>query len=124
MVRAVNSAGSSAFTSKSNATASCPKVLKSGEIIEDTELQPEESLQTIKLYPNPSSDGLFYLSLPAETTLPVTLRMFTASGQKVIQKELYDLNNTIQTENLKTGIYFITVYTNGNLQKLKLQIKK
>ena len=123
MVRAVNSAGSSALTSKANATASCPTTLKSGEIIEDTELQPEESLETIKLYPNPTSDGLFYLSLPSKTTLPVTLRMFTASGQKVMQKELYDLNNSIQTENLKTGIYFITVYTNGNLQKLKLQIK-
>ena len=123
MMRAVNSAGSSAWTSKANATASCPTVLKSGEMIEDAILQPEEPLQTIKLYPNPTSDGLFYLSLPSETTLPVTLRMFTASGQKVLQKELYDLNNTIQTENLKTGIYFITVYTNGNLQKLKLQIK-
>jgi hypothetical protein len=40
----------------------------------------------------------------------------------MLEKELYDFSNTIKTENLKKGVYFITVYTKGKLQTLKLQI--
>jgi len=122
MVRAINAAGSSAWSSKANATATCVSTLKSAEITDNLDLIPQNSSQNIKLYPNPATNGIFYLNLPDETTLPVTMRVFNATGQKVLQKELYDLNNTIQTENLKTGIYFIMVNTKEGTQKLKLQI--
>ena len=122
MVRAINAAGSSAWSSKANATATCTSTLKSAEITDNQELLPQQTTQNIELYPNPSTNGIFYLNLPGETTLPVIMRVFNATGQKVLQKELYDLNNTIQTENLKTGIYFIMVNTKDGVQKLKLQI--
>jgi len=112
-VRARNAAGNSAFSNKANATASCQAILKK-----------EQAPLNIQLFPNPSNEGLVHLILPGETIFPVILKIYSLSGQTVLQKELNDYNNTITTEDLINGMYILSIYTNGKTHNLKLQINK
>ena len=113
-IRAGNASGNSSWSNNASATASCNTASKSEEVLEES----------IKLYPNPASNGLFYLDLPAETAFPVILEMYSLAGQKILQKELTDYKNTIETSGLKSGMYILSVNCNGKVQKLKLQINK
>ena len=47
-----------------------------------------DSWESINLYPNPATNGVFYLDLPAETAFPVILEIYSLTGQKVLQREL------------------------------------
>lgn len=122
-IRAINSAGNSAYSNTASATASCT-TLKSGEIAESADLKPEAVSKSIKLFPNPVNNGWFNLSLPAEITFPVTFIMNSMTGQKIMQKELTKNNNIIETSGLKNGMYILTVQSNDGLQTMKLQIDK
>jgi hypothetical protein len=122
MVRATNTAGSSTWSNKANATASCPATLKSGELTEASDLPAEEKAMGFRLYPNPVTSGIFFLQLAAETTFPATLSIYSASGQKMVVQELYNFNNTIQTTNFKNGIYLVNVSTKEGKQTIKLYI--
>jgi len=112
-VRAGNSSGNSSWSNNSNATAYCNTASKSEEVAE-----------SITLYPNPANYGLFYIDLPAETSFPVILEMYSLTGLKVLQKELNDYSSTIEIYGLKKGMYIISLNSNGKLHKLKLQINK
>jgi hypothetical protein len=112
-VRAVNSAGNSAWSNTANSTALCNTASKSEEIVDN-----------INLYPNPATNGVFYLELPTETEFPSILEIYSLTGQKVLQKKLNDYLNEIETSGLKNGLYIISVNRNGKIQKLKLQINK
>jgi hypothetical protein len=112
-IRAGNSSGNSSWSNNASATAFCNAASKSEEVVE-----------SINLYPNPATNGVFYLDLPAEITFPVILEMYSLTGQKILQKELTDYSNTIETFGLKNGLYIISVNSNGKVQKLKLQINK
>ncbi len=122
-VRAKNSVGYSAYSNTASATATCT-TLKSGELAESADINSESAIESIKLFPNPVYGGWFNLNLSAETNLPVTVIMNSITGQKVLQKELKDYNNIIETNDLKNGIYILTVQSNGEIQMLKLQINK
>jgi hypothetical protein len=122
-VGAKNSAGNSAYSNTASATASCT-TLKSGELAVIVDLMPEAVHESIQLFPNPVSEGWFNLHLPAETTFPVTLIMNSVTGQKVMQKELYNNSNVIETAGLGNGMYILTVQSQGDIHKLKLQINK
>jgi hypothetical protein len=105
-----------------NITASSAKSLS---------LQPEnatenisEVISEISLFPNPVTNGVYYLNLPDGTVFPAVLQMFTINGQKVMQMELKDCSNTIKTEGLINGLYILSVQFNGKVQKLKLQINR
>jgi predicted phage tail protein len=121
-VRAVNAAGNSAFGNIANATASCITATKSGEFAEFAGTNPEVIAKSIKLYPNPSTDGWINLNFPAETQFPVTIRVFTVTGEKVLQKELFDYSNTIEITGLKSGMYILTIHSKKDIQYLKLQV--
>jgi hypothetical protein len=112
-VKAVNSAGSSEWSNKANATAICPTTLQLGE-----------ELERMQIFPNPLTSSEFTLRLPVGTLFPVKLQMYSMTGQMVMQKEISNYNNPIETEGLKNGIYIVTVLLNGEIQKLKLQISK
>jgi hypothetical protein len=122
-VRAKNPAGNSAYSNTASVTATCT-TLKSGELAESADINTNPVTESIKLFPNPVSEGWFNLNLSAETKLPVTLSMNSITGQKVLQRELKDFNNIIETAGLKNGMYILTVQSRGNIQKLKLQINK
>jgi len=120
-VRAINSSGNSAWSNISSATVSCT-TLKSGELAESVDLKPETVTESIVLFPNPVSFGWFNVNLPTETTFPVILVMHSVTGQKVMQKELYENNNVIETAGLKIGMYILTIQSKSDIYKLKLQI--
>jgi hypothetical protein len=121
-VRAVNSAGNSAWSNTAFSTATCNITTKSGELIQSNDVKQEGISESIILYPNPVTDGEFYLNLPDITLFPALLQIFSMTGQKVMQMELYDCSNTIKTGGLKNGLYILTVMINGKVQNLKLQI--
>jgi hypothetical protein len=123
MVRAVNSAGKSSLSNKVSATAVCA-TQKSLNVAPEANAKSEEIVQRIKLFPNPATTGEFYLNLPDSTIFPATLQMFSMTGLKVMQIELNDCNNTINTESLINGMYIISVQYNGKVEKLKLQINR
>jgi hypothetical protein len=50
--------------------------------------------------------------------------MYSLTGLKVLQMELNDFLNSIETSGLKNGMYILNVTSNGKVQKLKLQINK
>ncbi|MFZ4707468.1 MAG: fibronectin type III domain-containing protein, partial [Bacteroidales bacterium] len=121
-VRAVNSAGNSAFGNIANATASCITAAKSGELVGYADLQTQAVTKSIKLYPNPSTDGWINLNFPAETKFPVTIRIYSVTGQKVMQKEIYDFSNSFETAGLKNGMYILSIQGKKDIQNQKLQI--
>ncbi len=122
MVRATNSAGSSTWSNKANAIASCPATLKSGELKEAADLFTEETNTGIRLFPNPVTSGEFFLNLADGTTFPALLSIYSSTGQIMLEKELYNFDNTIQTANLKNGIYILRISTKERKQTIKLQI--
>ena len=74
----------------------------------------DEILSEFKLYPNPVKNGEIKLQIPKEiTNFNVTIS--NVLGQKVYQKEVtsnYDNLHKVNTTNLDSGIYFVTVSTN------------
>jgi len=112
-IRARNSSGNSSWSSIAYATASCATASKSEEVVEN-----------IKLYPNPATEGPFFLDLPAETSFPVILEVYSLIGLKVLQRELTENSNTIETSGMKNGMYILSFNINGKVQKLKLLINK
>jgi hypothetical protein len=105
-----------------NINASAPKnmVLKANIAAENI----SESISEVSVFPNPVTDGVFYLKLPDGTAFPAVLQMFSITGQKVMQMELNDCSNTIKTEGFIKGLYILSVQSNGAVQKLKLQINR
>ena len=83
-----------------------------------------EVITEVSLFPNPVSDGEFYLNLPDNTVFPVVMQIYSMTGNKVMQMELKDCRNTIKTESLINGLYVISLNCNGTVQKLKLQISR
>jgi hypothetical protein len=112
-IRAGNTSGNSSWSNNASATASCTTASKSEEVAE-----------TVKLYPNPAANGLIHIDLPDETSFPVMLEIYSLTGIKVLQKELNDNRNTIETSRLNNGLYIISLNNNGMVKKLKLQINK
>jgi hypothetical protein len=96
--------------------------MKQGNAQSDYSLDIEKG--DIRISPNPVTNNLFNLSLPAGTNFPSQLQLFSLTGQKVLDKELHDYSNAIETSNLKNGIYILSVSINGEVKKLKLQIMK
>jgi fibronectin type 3 domain-containing protein len=110
-VRSVNSTGTSGWSNTASATAKCTQSMM-------TEGEPNRAM----VFPNPVKDGFFNLNLPSETEFPVVVQIYSLTGQKVMQKEVNDYNNTIETSNLKNGMYIVAVYINGEVQQFKLQV--
>jgi len=110
-VRSSNSTGTSAWSNTASATARCI-----------SNMQPEVELSLATVFPNPVTEGFFNLSLPAETEFPVVVQIYSISGQKIMQKEVNDYSNTLETSNMINGMYIVAVYINGEVQKFKLQV--
>jgi hypothetical protein len=110
-VRSVNSTGTSGWSNTASATAKC----NSGMVSKG---EPNR----VMVFPNPVKNGFFNLNMPSETEFPVVVQIYSLSGQKVMQKEVNDYNNTVKTSNLKNGMYIVAVYINGEVQQFKLQV--
>jgi hypothetical protein len=89
-----------------------------------TATEPEVTVERINMYPNPVNSDIIYLQLPAETSFPVKLKIYSLSSQLVMLKKMNEFDNTIDTFGLKNGFYIISVNINGKVQNLKFQINK
>jgi len=112
-VRAINTAGSSAWSNKANAMAKCPSA--------NTMITGSEE---IRLYPNPVAQGALHLDLPLETELPVTMQVYSMSGMRVLNQELNNHANEISTESLVNGVYIVLISGNDTVQKFKIMVNK
>ena len=71
--------------------------------------------QPIKVYPNPIGEALFI-----ETEHPVKILLYDALGRIVLQKNLSQGKQSINTEYFATGIYFLRMEKENEVQVLRL----
>lgn len=88
----------------------------------------EKSFIDMNLYPNPSNKGNVTMALELEKNALVEVVLMNKLGQNV--KTIFNgnatkgLNNiTFNTENISSGIYFVTTYVNGSGVAKKLVIQ-
>lgn len=110
-VKATNAIGSSTWSPKANATASC---LKSG-----SELTMEPATMP---YPNPVTNGWFNLNLNSGYSFPATIQIFSLTGQKVMDRQLFESTNTIDTRSIPNGFYLLSVRSLNQTASFRLQI--
>lgn len=110
-VTALNSSGTSAPGNIASAVANC-----------SSPMSPAGELSKAKVFPNPVKDGFFSLSVPFETELPVVVQIYSMSGQKVLEEEITDYHTTIETADMKAGMYIVALNLKAEVQQLKLQI--
>jgi len=77
-----------------------------------------QKTNNIQLYPNPTTD-VFYINTDSNAQVEV----FSILGQKVLQKNIANSNNSVSVDHLKSGVYMVKVTQNGNTITKKL-IKK
>ena len=70
----------------------------------------EELNTTFKVYPNPAQNDYVYI----QSSLPIKdYKLYNSIGKIIFQDHIADLTEfTLNTENLKPGIYFITIENN------------
>jgi len=94
-------------------------------IIDSTLGIQDELLSEFVLYPNPVNNDEIKLRMPKEIT-DFNVTISNVLGQKVYQKEVisnYNNLHKVNTSNLKSGIYFVTVSTNLGMATKKMIIQ-
>ena len=79
-------------------------------------LNESEKKTEIKLYPNPAKENFQIQSKTAVDTIEI----YNELGQHVFTKNEIESNEFISVEQLRSGIYFVKVYSNDTVQTLKL----
>ena len=85
----------------------------------------DEILSEFVLYPNPVKGGEIKLNVPREIT-DFNVAISNVLGQTVYENKIndnYNTAHTINTSNLKQGIYFVTVSTNLGMATKKMVIQ-
>src|SRR5699024_9081911 len=67
-----------------------------------------QKTNNIQLYPNPTTD-VFYINTDSNAQVEV----FSILGQKVLQKNIANSNNSVSVDHLKSGVYMVKVTQNG-----------
>ena len=77
---------------------------------------------TVAIFPNPSANGIFQLSL---SNLPTGahLKVFDALGRVVFEKDVNEMITTINLSHLSKGIYLASIELNGTLVKRSLVVE-
>lgn len=92
--------------------------------ISNTPVAINEINANLNIYPNPSNNGLYYLSLSKNFTNTV-LKVNNIEGKTIlIKNNVFDGITEINLQNSENGIYFIDVLTNKNQILRKKIIKK
>jgi hypothetical protein len=75
-----------------------------------------------KIYPNPATD---YLHIDFEESPPqgAIVSIFDCIGKKVLSKQLTDQQNTIELQNLYSGVYFVQIKSKNNKETHKIVVK-
>lgn len=109
-VRCKNTAGVSAWSNKANALVSCNTIIK-------TALQEQKVL----LFPNPAVNEI-NVQLPNSFTLPVTLDIISALGQKVYSTQINNYTTKIPTDRLTSGVYVVQLRNGDIAEAIKVVI--
>jgi len=78
-------------------------------------------LLQFSMYPNPSN-GQVTLQLPSDIK-KARVTVFDYLGKTLIQKNIEYSNNTLNTSNLSTGIYFVRIQTVSKIGTKKLAVR-
>lgn len=74
------------------------------------------------IYPNPA-DAIINVKLENSSELPVTISISNISDNTVLTETIYSNNYTIDTKNLNSGIYFITIRSKSQKSTQKIIIE-
>ena len=80
------------------------------------------STTTVRVYPNPITDGTFSVVLHDATT-PAHYSLVNVMGQEVQSGALEALHNTVAVGSLQQGIYLLQVHQEGKVFTTKLILK-
>jgi hypothetical protein len=87
------------------------RIFANGISVLDVETPP---VQKIVMYPNPATNMLhFSTSLDA-------IKIYDVSGKLIKEYATYQASTPLYIQELKSGMYFISVQHNGNVQTIKL----
>ena len=76
----------------------------------------------VRVFPNPSSDGLFSLSILDNSEIKI-ISVFDSAGRKIISKTTRKITSQINLSNFSSGMYFVSIQSDNHIQTLKI-IKK
>lgn len=79
----------------------------------------QNEIAGLKIYPNPVSNGVLHIE--SNLNLERTISLFDVLGKQVLSTTTS--NNTINTANLKSGIYILKITENGKTSTKKLVVK-
>lgn len=84
----------------------------------------EKDSKAISLYPNPSKDGIFYIK-SAEEVSEVTIVVSDISGRLLSEFKKNNFNSSliVDLSNQPSGIYIISLFSNGKLSTSKKAIR-
>jgi hypothetical protein len=76
----------------------------------------------VKVYPNPSNDGVFNITLG--TVSNAVVRVYNVLGETLLTKNINSKTTTLDLSYLKTGCYFVSIANGKENQTKKLVISK
>ena len=95
---------------------SAPSIAFNSNFSKDDEATIEIG-QTISLYPNPTSDGKFFVDLSNITYENIVLDVLDANGRVVYNTRVIDNSDSqvaVVLENAEVGVYHVRIVTNNN----------
>lgn len=78
----------------------------------------QNQIDGLKIYPNPVTNGTFYINTNADSTKEVVV--YDVLGKQVIKTST---TNAVNVSNLKGGVYIVKITEDGNTATRKLVIK-
>lgn len=78
----------------------------------------QNQIESLKIYPNPVTNGTFYINTNADSTKEVVV--YDVLGKQVIKTST---TNAVNVSNLKGGVYIVKITEDGNTATRKLVIK-
>src|SRR5690606_28862937 len=81
---------------------------------------------TLKIYPNPVTEGMLFISYDADKTDKLNVEIFTLTGQRILSKSLnasYSGKAQLDVSNLAAGFYVMKMTSGKNSTTKKLVLK-
>ncbi len=81
-----------------------------------------EPLNSLKIFPNPTEDGLINMVLPAEYKSAIVY-LINIQGKIIFEENISDYKNTLDLSSITRGLYFLKVKTDTKTYTQKIVIK-
>jgi hypothetical protein len=87
-------------------------------VVDQTLAVKQNQIEGLKVYPNPVTNGTFYINTNANTTKEVVV--YDVLGKQVVKTST---TNAVNVSNLKGGVYIVKITEDGKTATRKLVIK-